>query len=117
MCEPTVVTVVLLPLSYSTIQYNTLQYNTVQYITVHYSTLQLQRDAPGGAAGPGGGERGRPTHCPPLDSSTRQVRIKNSILFSRGLGGNANFSRHLRKHPDYFLTVKPDSPDFYNPHM
>ena len=93
MCEPTVVTVVLLPLSYS---------------TIHYSTLQLQRDAPGGAAGPGGGERGRPTHCPPLDSSTRQVRIKHSILFSRGLGGNANFSRHLRKHPDYFLTVKPD---------
>ena len=81
MCEPTVVTVVLLPLSYS----------TVQYSTIHYSTLQLQRDAPGGAAGPGGGSRGRPTHGPPLDSSTRQVRIKNSILFSRGLGGMLTF--------------------------
>ena len=106
MCEPTVVTVVLLPLSYSTIQYSTVQYSTVQYITVHYSTLQyntlqystlhystlqLQRDAPGGAAGPGGGERGRPTHCPPLDSSTRQVRIKHSILFSRGWWGMLTF--------------------------
>ena len=83
MCEPTVVTVVLLPLSYSTIHYSTLQ-----YITVHYSYNVMHQAELQGQAG--GREAG---HHTVLLWTPLHGRSESNILFysREGWGGMLTF--------------------------
>ena len=83
MCEPTVVTVVLLPLSYSTIHYS-----TVQYITVHYSYNVMHQAELQGQAG--GREAGQ--HTVLLWTPLHGRSESNILFYSReGWGGMLTF--------------------------
>ena len=88
MCEPTVVTVVLLPLSYSTIHYSTVQYITVHYITLHYSYNVMHQAELQGQAG--GREAGQ--HTVLLWTPLHGRSESNILFYSReGWGGMLTF--------------------------
>ena len=83
MCEPTVVTVVLLPLSYSTVHYSTVQYITVHYITLHYSYNVMHQAELQGQAG--GREAGQ--HTVLLWTPLHGRSESNILFYSREGGG------------------------------